>query len=1073
MALSYVRMPLENLLSHGAVGEAGRKGLEELRTVLGSDKYSFLGELKEHFGPGIDICLTGGAVRDAILGIPLKDLDFVISLKGFSSDHAAAVSAFESFFGKRRYDDPSGAENGKWHIGSKWGRFAFVGEKFGVYRLHLKGYGEDVDIAFPRIEKPIDGTLRGSAGNFMVYPDATMPVEKDLPRRDFTINCMGLFVDYEGRPGHGRVRLEFTDLFGGLDCIARRTIRTILDPSVTLGDDLSRIFRAIRLACKLGFAIDEPIWHAIGALACTINAKGPDGKFLLKRETLSAEVLKAFYHSPTRAFDILSRSFNGGDGVCLLEIIFPDLFDDFSFTGRDMNFIVREKREWYRQKYSISKLSRDDERVKNRSIKSRARARAREMLDLATRGGDPAFVPSLETIMAIIFHDSGETARLEEERRKKGRFIYPGCEALSCAIWQRSHSTMRMSGLPPGNDRYNVDAREVIRLINGIHDLYPLLGDDLDRCESDKKIPQVKNIARMMELLPEGPNDELFVLFKLDCMAEGSIAASARDRLPDFISFVKNWYDNYESLKSRYGVQSVMDFRKGLSKSLQLHFMAGNGPEFSRLIKIGYVAFIKYLSNLVGNDRDYDEIAARRSVFDVVVTHPHLRKQWEKALMCESGREARIYPELKAFSSCREEEEARRDLLYIIERVVFFRYTGGIYEGRGKDAAAGPMPGREAFFANRLMRSIRTGDLDLIGLIERHSARACKGPGPKFFDLVLPDITSMIGIEQPSRYHSEGDVWRHTVAVFENAIKLLNEKKINCEEFGRLAPAVIFHDTGKALTISTNEHGEKCFYGHEAESANVYSKFIELFPAFASGPCSSAEIERIKRAIACHGSAAQKVSSLKGESSADVASLMSIFPEGRRDVAYHLLLCDSRATINAAGFSKYQELSVQFGRLEKILEIIDGLRGKGIEPEALTANDRIRYLVKDRSNASDRMSVCLAYHEFLIRSGRTGMAEDNVSAFLDDLFNGSSFGNNADLFIRYMRERSGLLELSADALRRAPGMDEKKIRAAARKDVSEFLGSYFKTRIPGMLNEEAEVEKIRKEYAEMQIKYNA
>lgn len=103
-------------------------------------------------------------------------------------------------------------------------------------------------------------TFRGESGYSdgrhpdMVRFDATL--EQDLARRDFTINAMAL-----GRDG------MILDLFGGRDALAGKIIRCVGDPARRFEEDGLRMFRAVRFAAQLGFALSEETERAVRTCA--------------------------------------------------------------------------------------------------------------------------------------------------------------------------------------------------------------------------------------------------------------------------------------------------------------------------------------------------------------------------------------------------------------------------------------------------------------------------------------------------------------------------------------------------------------------------------------------------------------------------------------------------------------------------------------------------------------------------------------------------------------------------------------------------------------------------------------
>ncbi|KPJ86007.1 hypothetical protein AMJ57_00845 [Parcubacteria bacterium SG8_24] len=221
-------------------------------------RFDFIRESKERL-PEAEWYLVGGAVRDHLLGRPAgKDFDFVI--------RRASLDDLASLLGRR-------------------GRVDLVGRNFGVLKFVPQGLeGEEpIDIAWPRTE--IAG---GSGGyrDFDVQSDPDLPLEDDLQRRDFTMNAMAWDV---GRsrlvdPHHGQADLE------------RRLIRAVGEPRDRFREDYSRILRAMRFACQLGFRIEEGTWKAIREMVSHLDdTREVDGKIerVVPYETVSRELLKA------------------------------------------------------------------------------------------------------------------------------------------------------------------------------------------------------------------------------------------------------------------------------------------------------------------------------------------------------------------------------------------------------------------------------------------------------------------------------------------------------------------------------------------------------------------------------------------------------------------------------------------------------------------------------------------------------------------------------------------------------------------------------------------------------------
>lgn len=85
-------------------------------------------------------------------------------------------------------------------------------------------------------------------------------IEKDLARRDFTINALALSPDG-----------ALVDLFGGEKDIKKRIIRTVGEPEDRFKEDALRMLRAVRFMTQLGFEIEGKTERGIQKCAGTIK----------------------------------------------------------------------------------------------------------------------------------------------------------------------------------------------------------------------------------------------------------------------------------------------------------------------------------------------------------------------------------------------------------------------------------------------------------------------------------------------------------------------------------------------------------------------------------------------------------------------------------------------------------------------------------------------------------------------------------------------------------------------------------------------------------------------------------
>jgi len=191
--------------------------------------------------------LVGGAVRDALLGRPVKDRDWVV----IGADPAAMRAA----------------------------GFIPVGQDFPVF-LHPQTHEE---YALARTERKTAPGYHGFA--FHAAPDVTL--EQDLARRDLSINAMA--QDAQGR---------LIDPYGGQRDLAAKVLRHV---SPAFAEDPVRILRLARFAARFS---DFTVAPATLALMQTMVAQGEVDALVAERvwQEISRGLMEA---QPSRMFEVL------------------------------------------------------------------------------------------------------------------------------------------------------------------------------------------------------------------------------------------------------------------------------------------------------------------------------------------------------------------------------------------------------------------------------------------------------------------------------------------------------------------------------------------------------------------------------------------------------------------------------------------------------------------------------------------------------------------------------------------------------------------------------------------------
>ncbi|MBI2484691.1 CCA tRNA nucleotidyltransferase [Candidatus Uhrbacteria bacterium] len=225
-------------------------------------------ELLKHY-PSANVYVVGGAVRDALRGVPLHDLDLVVT-GVLMKDLAEWLQSH--------------------------GIVKLEGSRFGVFGFipYANPRNPKIEIALPRTE--ISTQQDGGYKNFSVQSDPFLPIEEDLRRRDFTVNAMA----WEWRTE------TLIDPCGGEQDLKARIIRAVGDPLARLKEDSTRILRAIRFACALSATIEPKTWHAIETLAPRLAHTDSHGRPLVAHQMVGQELLRMFVADPPRAYELLT-----------------------------------------------------------------------------------------------------------------------------------------------------------------------------------------------------------------------------------------------------------------------------------------------------------------------------------------------------------------------------------------------------------------------------------------------------------------------------------------------------------------------------------------------------------------------------------------------------------------------------------------------------------------------------------------------------------------------------------------------------------------------------------------------
>jgi poly(A) polymerase len=186
---------------------------------------------------GEEARVVGGAVRNALMGLPVGEIDVATTAEPKEVMHRAEAAGFKAI--------PTGIEHGTITV-------VVAGRPFEVttLRTDVETNGRKAKVMFGRDWK------------------------NDAERRDFTINALSASAD-----GH------VYDYVGGLADISARKVRFIGEPEKRIAEDYLRILRFFRFHAYYGEGALDPA----GITACIRGRSGLDS---LSRERVRMEMLK-------------------------------------------------------------------------------------------------------------------------------------------------------------------------------------------------------------------------------------------------------------------------------------------------------------------------------------------------------------------------------------------------------------------------------------------------------------------------------------------------------------------------------------------------------------------------------------------------------------------------------------------------------------------------------------------------------------------------------------------------------------------------------------------------------------
>lgn len=242
----------------------------------------FLSGVATDAGVGRSVYVVGGAVRNFLLGVPVKDVDIVvdsIALGGRDADWFAKVVAksipVETNVTTNQYGVAILTIKGDWELEG----------------INLRG--EVIEIANARKES-YDG-VGGKGKGYKPTDVSPATIDEDVFRREFTFNTLlWRLHDLASGPDKAEI-LDITGL--GRQHLEQKMIHTPLDPDKTFRDDPTRMLRALKFLLRYDLSIDPEVaasirrnaprlkdmpWEAVGNLLVRDILSSPKARHALK-----------------------------------------------------------------------------------------------------------------------------------------------------------------------------------------------------------------------------------------------------------------------------------------------------------------------------------------------------------------------------------------------------------------------------------------------------------------------------------------------------------------------------------------------------------------------------------------------------------------------------------------------------------------------------------------------------------------------------------------------------------------------------------------------------------------------
>ena len=200
---------------------------------------------------------VGGCVRDSILGVPSKDVDYAVECSSYEEMKQAIIDR---------------------------GGVIFLEQPL-YNTIRAKLGGEAADFVLTRK----DGNYSDGRRPDFVEPGT---IYDDLSRRDFTMNAIA--IDEDG---------NCIDPYNGREDINKKLIRCVGDPKDRFSEDSLRLLRALRFHITKGFNLNHDI-----EIAFCYKSSYVDMLDNVSAERIAEELKRCFEYNTLATLDFFNRN---------------------------------------------------------------------------------------------------------------------------------------------------------------------------------------------------------------------------------------------------------------------------------------------------------------------------------------------------------------------------------------------------------------------------------------------------------------------------------------------------------------------------------------------------------------------------------------------------------------------------------------------------------------------------------------------------------------------------------------------------------------------------------------------